>query len=126
MTNDEHKAWLDGLKPGDTVVSAYKADHPTYDWVATVVRRTPQRIVVQRGAVHIQCEAKNGELRGGHHYHSIYPLTDVMRKNASIKATAEWCAYQATRDLMRLTPDNQAAIKALVEKLLAEQKVAGK
>ena len=123
MTSEDHEAWLAGLKPGDTVVSAYTADHPTYDWVATVVRRTPQRIVVQRGAVHFQCEAKNGAVRGGH---SIYPMTDVMRKNARIKATAEWCGYQATRDLLRLTPDNQAAVKALVDKLLAEQKAAGK
>lgn len=125
MTKDEHKAWLDGLKPGDTVVSAYTADHPTYDWVATVVRRTAQRVIVQRGVVEIQCEAKNGAVRGVS-YHTIYPLTDVMRKNARIKATADWCGYQATRDLLRLTPDNQAAVKALADKLLAEQKAAGK
>ena len=33
---------------------------------------------------------------------------------------------QATRDLLRLNPDNQATVKALVEKLLGEQKAAGK
>lgn len=124
MNNDEHKAWLDALKPGDTVVSAYKADHPAYDWQAVVLRRTAQRIIVQRGAVAIQCNASDGSVRGGFGYHAIYPMTDVMRKNARVKATAEWCGYQATRDLLRLTPDNQATVKALVEKLLAEQKVA--
>lgn len=126
MTKDEHKTWLDALKPGDTVVSAYKADHPAYDWQAVVLRRTAQRIILQRGAVAIQCNASDGTIRGRGYFHSIYPMTDVMRKNARIKAAAEWCGYQATRDLLRLTPDNQAAVKALVEKLLADQKAAGK
>ena len=125
MTNDEHKAWLDGLKPGDTVVSAYNADHPTCDWQAVVLRRTAQRIIVQRGAIAIQCNASDGTVRGNY-WHTLYPLTDVMRKNARIKATAEWCGYQSTRDLLRLNPDNQATVKALVEKLLGEQKAAGK
>ena len=124
MTNDEHKAWLDALKPGDIVVSAYKADHPAYDWQAVVLRRTAQRIIIKRNAVGIQCNASDGSVRGNY-WHSIYPLTDVMRKNARIKATAEWCGYHATRDLLRLTPDNQATVKALVEKLLGEQKAAG-
>lgn len=125
MTNDEHKAWLDALKPGDTVVSACKADHPSYDWQATVLRRTPQRIIVQRGAVAIQCNASDGTVRGNY-WHTIYPMTDVMCKSARIKATAEWCGYHATRDLLRLTPDNQATVKELVETLLADQKAAGK
>lgn len=126
MTNDEHKAWLDALKPGDTVVSAYTADHPTFDWQAVVLRRTAQRIIVQRGAVAIQCNASDGSIRGRGYFDSIYPMTDVMRKNASIKAAAEWCSYQARLDLLRLTPDNQETVKALVEKLLGEQKAAGK
>lgn len=126
MTNDEHKAWLDGLKPGDTVVSAYAADHPRNDWEAVVLRRTAQRIIVQRGAVAIQCNARDGSVRGGFGYHAIYPMTDVMRKNARVKASAAWCSYQAMRDLLRLTPDNQATVKELVETLLADQKAAGK
>lgn len=126
MTNDEHKAWLDALKPGDTVVSAYKADHPAYDWQAVVLRRTAQRIIVQRGAVAIQCNASDGSVRGGFGYHTIYPMTDVMRKNARVKAAAAWCSYQAMRDLLRLTPDNQETVKARVEKLLGNQKAAGK
>lgn len=126
MTNDEHKAWLDALKPGDTVVSAYEADHPAYDWQAVVLRRTAQRIIVQRGAVAIQCNASDGSIRGRGYFHSIYPLTDVMRKNARIKYLVAWCNYQAMRDLLRLTPDNQAAVKELVEKMLGEQKAAGK
>ncbi len=126
MTNDEHKTWLDALKPGDAVVSAYKADHPAYDWQAVVLRRTPQRIIVQRGAVAIQCNASDGTIRGRGYFHSLYPMTDVMRKNARVKAAAEWCGYQAMRDLLRLTPDNQATVKELVETLLADQKAAGK
>ena len=126
MTNEEHKAWLDALKPGDTVVSAYKADHSAYDWQAVVLRRTAQRIIVQRGAVAIQCNASDGSIRGRGYFHSIYPMTDVMRKNARIKATTEWCGYLSTRDMLRLTPDNQARVKELVETLLAEQKAAGK
>lgn len=126
MTNEEHKAWLDALKPGDTVVAAYRADHPTFDWQAVVLRRTPQRIIMQRGAMAIQCNASDGTIRGRSYFCSIYPMTDVMRKNARIKATAEWCSYQAKLDLLRLTPDNQETVKALVEKLLGEQKAAGK
>lgn len=121
MTNDEHKAWLDALKPGDTVVSAYRADHPYHDWEAVVLRRTAQRIIVQRGAVAIQCNASDGSVRGGFGYHTIYPMTDVMRKNARVKAAAAWCNYQAQRDLLRLTTDNQATVRALVEKLLNDQ-----
>lgn len=125
MTNDEHKAWLDALKPGDTVVSAYEANYPRYDWQAVVLRRTAQRIILQRGAVAIQCNASDGSIRGRVSLHSIYPMTDVMRKNARVKAAAAWCSYQAMRDLLRLTPDNQETVKARVEKLLGEQKAAG-
>lgn len=71
MTKDEHKTWLDALKPGDIVVSAYKADHSSYDWQAVVLRRTAQRIIVQRGAVAIQCNASDGSVRGGFGYHTI-------------------------------------------------------
>ena len=68
----------------------------------------------------------DGSIRGRGYFHSIYPLTDVMRKNARIKYLVAWCNYQAMRDLLRLTPDNQAAVKELVEKMLGEQKAAGK
>ena len=120
MTKDEHKAWLDGLKPGDTGAVAFSADAHRFEREFTVVRRTAQRIIVKLGGSHeYQCDAATGCIRGrGNRYNTLFPMTARMQATMRSRLLADWAGYQAGRDIAKLSTSGIARVKALVDELL--------
>jgi hypothetical protein len=107
--------WLKGLKVGDEVI----CDRLLY----RITGETPKRWKVSRGPhVDRPIEKASGKMIGwGNSFSRVEPVTDNCRQLMRELNLKTWAASQCEPRVKRLSTDRIAQVKALVEKLAAEQ-----
>ena len=125
MSGAVDKTWLDGLKPGDEVMteSQSRSRWSRLNEARTVVlRRTPKRIVV-RYPWNDQSEwtvnAANGEIIGGSYRGSIRPITDADREREEraglIRVIRRWADETLAGEAKDVSTAKLRAVAAVID-----------
>ena len=122
------RVWLDGLKPGDEVMTETRLRSDrwarTRDDATVVVRRTPKRIVVRNPWSHNEADewavnAQDGTLVGGTRSGSIRPITDADRERKEraelIQAIRRWAAEDLVNRPKEISTAKLRAVAAAID-----------